>query len=623
MAVLLFGAATRARTQNSLLVNFGTLSCAGSAEPAFSLISHPLTDTAAPLIACSLAAQVPDIYAVFIAYNPRENDLYLADIRSGVNTRIWKLNIGLPEMIACPALDSMPDYTYNYVSNNFEFDNNGNLWSFSNYVDTLGQCNIDNFDIASGTVLNTRIVQFPAGFFPTSISSGDLTILPNGRMFATLGSAPSKLYEIKNYSASTPATAVFLDSLPQSCYGIAYLNGLLELTGTDFFGNCYYYTYHIADGTLDSTKSFQAGQFPIDNTSITPSIGAAKQLVSTIKKDEHTADLTYEIYAENLGNVALNNVNISDNLGGVFGAGNVSQVQVAFTGDGNAAQLRLNPGYDGVNDTLLLLPGQSLPNAVGNSDNYFVRLRITLRVTGLEASALYNNSAIATASIGSIGTSSYTFVADSSNNGPASAVDPNNDGNATEPGENNPTPFNSGALPVKFTAIHASLISTGTAAVTWSVATPTIPTDTFEIEYSPESTHWITAGKRNIMDVNQSNYTFIQSGLPEGNLYYRIKETDLDENYVYSPVAVLKNTPDDRVRIDPNPADASIRITVPTGGSGTTMVSLFDATGRRLLTRAATGGLIELNTARFPGGIYIVKVTTDALTVARKIVIRH
>ena len=87
--------------------------------------------------------------------------------------------------------------------------------------------------------------------------------------------------------------------------------GKLEITGTDFSGNCYYYGYNIAAKVLDSAKSFQAGQLPIDNTSITPSLGATKQLLNAVKINDNTADLTYEIYVKNLGNVALNNINVS------------------------------------------------------------------------------------------------------------------------------------------------------------------------------------------------------------------------------------------------------------------------------------------------------------------------
>src|SRR5450432_1924774 len=95
--------------QNALLVNFGTNSCTGSGEPAFSFIQNPLSVSPSPLITCSLAGQLPNIYAVFIAYNPKNNKIYVSDIRSGIDTKIWVLDIGLPANIICPSLlDSTP-----------------------------------------------------------------------------------------------------------------------------------------------------------------------------------------------------------------------------------------------------------------------------------------------------------------------------------------------------------------------------------------------------------------------------------------------------------------------------------------------------------------------------------
>ncbi|HEY5407427.1 MAG TPA: T9SS type A sorting domain-containing protein [Ginsengibacter sp.] len=610
--------------QNSLLVNFGSASCNGSGDPAFSLIKDPLSDTASNLLTCSLANQVPDIFAVFVAYNPKDNKLYAADIREG-NTKIWVLDIGLPANITCSVnLSAAPDYTYSYVSNNFEFDNNGDLWSFSGYNDTLGQCNIDKFDVTTGTVLNTRTVQFPEGYFPTSISSGDIAILPNGRLFATLGSFPSKLYEIKNYNTTTNATAIFLDSLPQSCFGIAYLNGQLEITGTDFSGNCYYYKYDIGSNVLDSVKSFQDGQLPIDNTSITPSIGVTKQLVNTVKIDDKTADLTYEIYAKNLGNVALNNINVSDNLANVYGAGNVSNINVSFVAGENAANLILNPSYNGNSDSSLLMPGQNLKNQTSVNTDYFLKLRLSFRVTNLNPAIVYENSAIGSATIGSIGTSSFSNVADSSNNGPESAVDPNNDGNATEPGENNPTPFNFGTLPVKFISINASLVDKTSAMVRWIVASPTVNSDKFEVEYSTDGRNFNSIGQVKISNTNQSNYQFLHTGIPGGNLYYRIKETDIDNKYVYSDIVPLHNgSSSGTFLIFPNPANNYITVTAPTNGSGKTQIILYDAVGKKMSSSIMTATKTEINTNLLPDGTYVLKVISNGTTTTQKVVIMH
>ena len=614
-----------ADAQNSLLVNFGSASCSGSGAPGFSLITNPLTDTAANLITCSLANQVPDIFAVFIAYNPKDNKIYVADIRSG-NTKIWLVDLGLPSSINCPVtLDSTPNFTYSYVSNNFEFDNNGNLWSFSAYNDSLGQCSIDNFDVSTGQIISTRIVQFPPGNFPTTISSGDITILPNGRMFATLGSFPSKLYEIHNYNQTTSATAVFLDSLPQSCFGIAYLNGKLEITGTDFSGTCYYYNYDIATATLDSVQSFQDGQLPIDNTSITPSVGVTNQLAQAAKVNENTADITYNIFVKNLGNVSLNNINVNDNLAPIYGAANVSGIQVSFLPGQNAANLLLNPAYDGVADTALLLSGQTLNNQTSVNSDYFFELRVSCRVTGLNPGTIYLNSAIGKATIGSAGTTSYINVADSSNNGPPSAVDPNNDGNATEPGENVPTPFNFGILPVVFIGVNATLSSVSSATVSWAVATPTLKASRFEVEFSQDTRAWTVLGTVPISNTNESSYRYVQTNIPQGNLFYRIKETDIDGAYVYSNIVALHHSGTAAAwTIFPNPASDYLTIAPPASGfQEPAEVLLYDATGRLLTSALVVNSPLRLETALYPEGTYVLKFVSDGNTITTKVLIMH
>ena len=612
--------------QNSLLVNFGTNSCSGSAAPAFSLIKDPFNISPLVLTNCKVASQVPDIFAVFIAYNPKNNKIYLADIRSGIDTKIWVLDMGLSANIACPAvIDTTPNYAYSYVSNNFEFDNNGDLWSFSNYNYLTGKCNMDKFDVNTGVVINTRTLQFSPGNFPNNITSGDLTILPNGRMFATLGSFPSRLYEINNYSSTTTnASATFLDTLPKSCYGIAYLNGQLEVTGTDFSGNCYYYKYNITSHVIDSAKSFQGGQLPIDNTSITPSLGVTKQLVSSIKVNGNTADLTYEIYIRNLGNVSLNDINVSDNLSNVFGPGNVSNISLSFVPGNNTGNLTLNTFYNGGNISNLLSSGQNLPNQTSVNTDYFVKLRLAFRVTNLNTGKIYLNSAIGSATIGGIGTSNYVYVSDSSNNGPQTVVDPNNNGNAGDPGENVPTPFNFGTLPVKFINVSATLLNKTTSIVKWTVATPTINSDKFDIESSADGQNWDIAGTIKITNSNQGSYQFQDDHLPGKIIYYRIREVDIDGTAIYSNVAVIHDSNNDNLfSIFPNPANSYVTINAPASGIGKTQIILYDAAGRLLLSFLMTGTSGNINTSNLSNGVYLFKIINNGNTSLQKALIMH
>jgi len=615
-----------ASAQNSVLVNFGGNACNNATTPFFSMIKDPLTASPLLLSNCSLAAQMPDVYNVFIAYNPKNNKLYVADIRDGLQTKIWLLDIGLPLNIICPpSIPVAPTYSYSYISNNFEFDNNGDLWSFSSYNSTTGRCNMDKFDVNTGTVISTRVLQFPAGNFPTTIQSGDLTILPNGRMFASLGSGTCRLYEITDYSSTTGnASATFLRTLPKDCYGIAYLNGILELAGSNFNGNCYYFDYNIATGVLGTEKVFQNGQAPIDNTSFTPSVGATKRLLSATKINSNTADLTYEIYTENLGNVILNNVSVTDDLTAAFGTGNVSNVSTSFVTGSNAGGLSLNAAFNGTTVTSILNPGHNLPNKVLSNRDYFFKVLVSLRATNLNGATTYLNSAIARGDIGAGNALSLVNVADSSNNGDSTVVDPNKNGNAADVGENVPTPFLFSTLPVKFLAIDASLLNNTTAMVKWQVAVPLINAAKFEVEYSMNGRAWQTAGTFIIDNNTRGQYQFNHQNIPFGNLYYRIKQTDIDGIFTYSKIVLLqpKNTNSSYV-IYPNPAGNYLAVSAGYNAAGKAEIELYDATGRKLLGKTMMAATDEINTTTYPTGTYLLKIWNDGSAVTHKVIIQH
>jgi hypothetical protein len=609
--------------QNSILVNFGGNACNTSSQPWFSMIKNPLTVSPVLLANCNLAAQTASIYSVFIAYNPANNKVYVADVRDGIQTKIWVLDIGLPFNISCPVtIPVTPTYSYSYVSNNFEFDNNGDLWSFSNYNPGTGQCSLDKFDVNTGVVINTRILQFPAGNFPNTIASGDLTILPNGRMFACLGNGISKLYEINNYSGNTTATATFLQTLPKDCYGIAYLNGMLELAGADFNNACYYYDYNIATNVLGTEKAFQNGQLPIDNTSVTPSVGCTKRLLSSTKINSNTADLIYEVYAENLGNVLLNNIGLSDDLSVPFGGANVSNVSAGFVTGSNAARLTINPLYNGTTNTTLLTSGQNLPNRTLINRDYFFKIQISCRVTNLNSFTTYLNAAIAKADIGSGDINSLVNVADSSNNGDSTVTDPNKNGNAGNIGENIPTPFLFGTLPVKFIDIKASLINKKTALLQWQIATPVINAANFNVEFSYDTKTWINIGSIAITEAGRGLYNFMQNNIPTGSLYYRIRQIDKDGTFSYSKIVLLNNkTTAGSFIVYPNPASNVIQISAQI--STTAIAELFDAVGRRLIQKNISTTISEISTTNIPSGTYLLRITANDAIQSEKIVVKH
>ena len=75
--------------------------------------------------------------------------------------------------------------------------------------------------------------------------------------------------------------------------------------------------------------------------------------------------------------------------------------------------------------------------------------------------------------------------------------------------------------------------------VQWVVATPTVNSDKFEVEYSADGKNW--NDYRNIKDqqYQPGKLPFLHAHIPFGNLYYRIREIDMDGAYVYSNTCVV------------------------------------------------------------------------------------
>lgn len=616
---------SKINAQHSVLINFGGNTCSASLSPSFSLIQNPLTTNPILLSNCDMSLQQPDIFAVFIAYNPKNNKVYVADIRSGTDTKIWVLDVGLPNNIGCPInIPATPTYSYSYVSNNFEFDNNGDLWSFSNYNAATGQCSLDKFEVTTGQVINTRILQFPAGNFPNTINSGDLCILPNGRMFATLGAGPSRLYEITNYNTLSNASATYLTTLPRDCYGIAYLNGILEVSGNDFNGSCYYFDYNISTEVLGTEKPFQVNNSPIDNTSFSPSIGCTKRLLNATRINRATYDLTYEIHLENMGNVVLNNVTVTDDLGSVFGSANVTNVQAQFVSGNNNAGLVLNPLFNGTTVTSVLFDDQYLPNKISNNGNHFAKILVSCRVTNIQDGITYYNSATATGKIGSSINNTSIIIKDSSNNGDNNAIDPNFNGNPAEFAENIPTPFSVTLLPVKFIDVSASLINKSSSFISWSVATPMINSNYFTIEYSSNASDWSVADTIKIVNLNQQKFSFVHLNIPYGKIFYRIKEADIDGKYCYSKIVSVRNENKNYdYDIFPNPANNYLHINSLHSINQGITAEIFDAAGKKVLYTTNTNNLTIINVSGLSEGIYVLKIKEENMVEHKKIIIKH
>ncbi|HSY77478.1 MAG TPA: hypothetical protein VK890_11505, partial [Bacteroidia bacterium] len=106
LLIVLIFIGTESFSQNSMLVNFGSSSCssASSIDPSFAIVKDPLTSTPSLLANCDFSAQLPNYFSVYIAYNPKDNKLYISSIQDFVHSKVWTLDVGLPDTVGCPAL---------------------------------------------------------------------------------------------------------------------------------------------------------------------------------------------------------------------------------------------------------------------------------------------------------------------------------------------------------------------------------------------------------------------------------------------------------------------------------------------------------------------------------------
>ena len=109
-----------------------------------------------------------------------------------------------------------------------------------------------------------------------------------------------------------------------------------------------------------------------------------------------------------------------------------------------------------------------------------------------------------------------------------------------------------------------------------------------------------------------------------GDLYYRVRQVDEDGEYIYSNVVLLRRSDaSEKFTIFPNPANNYITVRVPFNIIKTVEVTLYDVVGKQLFSELMTSSTKQINTANFPNGAYLLKVTNDGTTTSLKVLIMH
>jgi hypothetical protein len=153
-----------------------------------------------------------------------------------------------------------------------------------------------------------------------------------------------------------------------------------------------------------------------------PAIGVAKRLVSAgLGTNPGAFDVIFEIRVENLGNVPLSNVQVTENLAATFPAP-ASFMVVSL----QSAEFTVNPAFNGAGDTNLLAAGNTLAVGAGGT----ITLRLSVNNGG--NTGPYTNQVLASGT--SPGSQTVTDLSQDGDD-----PDPDDDGGAGD--NNDPTVF--------------------------------------------------------------------------------------------------------------------------------------------------------------------------------------
>ncbi len=417
-------------------------------------LSPNLSNSATPITACKpvlrtnfaplsgyTAANKPfTIFNASIAFNQADQMIYYVwtdyNIPSPYKSYIWRWSPLTCPMPAAPGLDTFR--TFNTDIGGITFDPNGLGWQLEFIGPAPYKAMLRQVDFTTGVIGIPDTLDLTGGAKLWNVGTGDITLTPSGQMYFIFN---NKLFTPDYGSAGGPTKHIkctYIDTvrLPAGktgLPGLAFGSGDLIASYSPGTGCVFKRIDPVTGDTASITYTYAAskGIYATDMTQINSGVGASKKLFSiTPTGFPGQYDVVYDVYVRNYGNVAVTNLQLTDDLKTINGVANLSNVSATLTS--NPAGVVLNPGYNGNTNINLLAAGQTLPVFPVANNNFTVR--ISCRLSNILSGVVYNNSAIVTGN-------GFKNVAlrDSSTNG--SNPDLNQNDKTDDLGEGQPTPF--------------------------------------------------------------------------------------------------------------------------------------------------------------------------------------
>ncbi len=173
-----------------------------------------------------------------------------------------------------------------------------------------------------------------------------------------------------------------------------------------------------------------------------------------------------------------------------------------------------------------------------------------------------------------------------------------------------------GALPVRLLSFTAEKQGY-TALLQWTTASEQ-NNKGFDIEHSTDAKNWSPIAFLHSLakDGNSSgllNYTYTHNKPVQGKNFYRLKQTDYQGSYEYSPVRMVNLEDGKEISIYPNPANEQVTLT---GLKGNETIVIYDIPGRKLKQVKSNNTDMTISLANLNAGVYQVHIISAGGTVA-------
>ncbi len=169
------------------------------------------------------------------------------------------------------------------------------------------------------------------------------------------------------------------------------------------------------------------------------------------------------------------------------------------------------------------------------------------------------------------------------------------------------SPFTLGSigsvLPLHWLQVTGTLNSTKHADISWQVEETNV--QYYQVEKSTDAVNFSAINILNSKGDGQNNYQFTDLNRLEGIGYYRIKQTDRDSKYSYSPIIKLGNNANVIFTVYPNPVKDIVTIS---GAAIGTKAILTTLDGKLLQQFSINQSSVIINMSNYSSGVYFIKL---------------